>query len=363
MGTQVVAGVAVAVCCVLSLTVNTLALLVFLKRRRLRIRSHLLPLFHLAAVDLLAVVTWSAISVAIAVADWSPPAELCQAHAYFRTLWNMLHVHTLAVLAIERALRLVKPSRHVAIFVPQVVVFLLVGVWCFDILLSSIPHYGWMEFRLSQHQVQCVVDFTSSVAMLDFEFCVRLALPVFLLLLPCFVLAFCKVSWARREASVTGEILLETSPHCNGPAYGERVARFQKTFREVGVRAVKPTLGNKVFTPQGYVTDSDSDVDNVTAKDLRTPRKVYSLAKREYVLLKTYVVLSCVYVIMWLPYEVLTFVVNYEPDRSVPGWLATLFTCITHCTQFALPLVYLTYNPSFRRCFLKTLRCGGRRKT
>ncbi|KAL8601565.1 hypothetical protein ACOMHN_003831 [Nucella lapillus] len=361
MATLLAARVLLALTCLLSLVVNTFTLLLFFKRKRLRIRVHLFPLFHLAAVDLLALVTWSAASVAIAVVDWSPPAEACQAHAYFGSLWNMLHVHTLAVLAIERALRLVKPSRHVTIFVPRVVLFLLIGLWCFDILIASIPHFGWLGFKLVEEQMQCVVDFDASITMLDFDFCVRFALPLFLLILPCFLLSFLKVWYSKKKASSTGEILLETSRYCRGPAYTERVTHFQRRFKEVGVSAVKPTLGDKVFTDQGYVTDSDSDVDNVTAEELRTPRKVYSLAKREYVLLKTYVIVTCVYVILWLPYVALTFVVNYDPYKDVPDWLVTVITCLTHCTQFAVPLVYLTYNESFRRCVLKTI-CGPRKK-
>ncbi|KAL8601559.1 hypothetical protein ACOMHN_003825 [Nucella lapillus] len=209
MATLLAAGVLLALICLLSLVVNTFTLLLFFKRKRLRIRVHLFPLFHLAAVDLLALVMWSAVSVVITVVDWSPPAEACQAHAYFGSLWNMLHVHTLAVMAIERALRLlVKPSQHVTIFVLRVMLFLLIGI------LS---------------------------------------------------------------------------------------------------------------------------------------------------LLKTYVIVTCVYVILWLPYEALTFVVNYDPFKDVPDWLVTVITCLTHCTQFAVPLVYLTYNESFRRCVLKTI-CGPRKK-
>lgn len=129
-------------------------------------------------------------------------------------------------------------------------------------------------------------------------------------------------------------------------------------FKGAGMKRAKPVLGDKVFTDQGYVTDSDSDVNDVSAKELRAPRKVYSLASREYALLKTYVIISCVYVILWFPHVVLTFVVTFDPlSNKLSDWPFTLVTCLTHCTHFAVTLVYLTCNSSFRRCVRKTLCC------
>ena len=365
MGKLLIPGVIVAVAVALSLFVNVFALVIFFRRKRLRIRAHLIPLFHLAAVDLLAVVTWSAVSVAIAVADWSPAPTICQAHAYFRSLWNMLHVHTFAVLAIERALRLVKPSLHVTIFVPRVVAFLLTGLWVFDVLVASIPHYGWLEFRLVENEMQCSPDFTDSIATLNFDFCVKWALPYLLLIAPCFALSFWKVWSARRNSSsssCTGEIVLEAFPYTACHGYAERVMDFQSRFKQAGMKKAKPKLGEKVFTKQGYVTDSDSDVDDASGKELRAPQRVFSLARREYVLLKTYVIVSCVYFILWLPHVAVTFVVNRDPYAGVADWVVHLVTSLTHWAQVALPTIYLAYNVSFRRCVMKTLRCGGRRR-
>lgn len=129
----------------------------------------------------------------------------------------------------------------------------------------------------------------------------------------------------------------------------------------MGTKSAKPKLGEKVFTSQGYVTDSDSDVNDISGQELRTPRKVFSLARREYVLLKTYVIISCVYVILWLPHVAVTFVLNYTPFTPVSDWLITLVTCLTHCPQFVLPVICMTYNDSFRRCVAKTLCCAKRR--
>ena len=120
-------GIAVALLSILALTINTIAIVIFTKRRRLRRRAHLLPLFHVAVVDLLAVITWSMMSVVIAMAQWEPQDAVCQLNAYLRSLWNTLHCHSLAVLAIERAVRLAKPSRHIVIFQPRVVAFLIAG--------------------------------------------------------------------------------------------------------------------------------------------------------------------------------------------------------------------------------------------
>jgi hypothetical protein len=85
---------------------------------------------------------------------------MCYVLANLRSLWNMLHSHTLAVLAVERAVRLVRPSNHVTIFVPRVVVFLLISLWVFDVLLSAVPHFGWLRFQLVDREMQCVPDFT-----------------------------------------------------------------------------------------------------------------------------------------------------------------------------------------------------------
>ena len=275
----------------------------------------------------------------------------------------MMHVHTFAVLAIERALRLVKPSLHATIFVPRVVAFLLAGLWVFDVLVASIPHYGWLEFQLMENEMQCSPDFTDSIETLNFDFCVKWALPYFLLIAPCFALSFWKVWSSRKKASssFSGEIILETSPYNACHFYAERVMDFQSRFKEAGMKKAKPKLGEKVFTEQGYVTDSDTDVDDVSGKELRSPQRVFSLARREYVLLKTYVIISCVYVILWLPHVAVTFVVNRDPYTDISDWIVYLVTCLTHWTQCVLPAISLAYNDTFRRCVAKTLGCGKRR--
>nr|KAG5712342.1 hypothetical protein BaRGS_023921 [Batillaria attramentaria] len=355
MSGKLAAGVFVAIACVIALVFNVFALVVYNRRKRLHKRGHLLPLFHLAVVDVLAVVTWSSVTVAIAVADWSLPAALCQAQAYFRSLWCTLHVHTLAALAIERAIRLVKPSRHVAIFMPRVVVFLLVGLWVFDVLLASVPHYGWLEFKLMDHQLQCSADYTDSVSTLGFEFTITFFLPCILVFLPCYLLLFWKVSSARKRSTPKGEIVLEDNPYSPGDSYAQKVKGFQNKFKDAGTKPWKPRLGTKKFTSQGYISDSDSDLNEVSQKEERTLKKRYILSRRDYVLTKTYVIITCVYVIVWLPYVAVTFLVNNEPYKNVPDWLVTIVTCLTHSTSFILPLTYFLHNDTFRRSAVKTL--------
>jgi Co/Zn/Cd efflux system component len=84
MGNFAAGGAVVAVTCLLSIIVSIFALVLFGKRARLHRRAHLIPLFHLAVVDLLAMVTWSVTSVVIAVADWTPDDPTCKALAFLR---------------------------------------------------------------------------------------------------------------------------------------------------------------------------------------------------------------------------------------------------------------------------------------
>lgn len=241
---------------------------------------------------------------------------------------------------------------------PRVVLFLLIGLWLFDVLLASIPHYGWLEFKLENSELQCSADYTYSVATLVFEACITYFIPVLLILI-CYALCFWKVVTARKNATPKGEILLEENPYSPGDTYAEKISDYQNKFKDAGMKKCKPKLGNRKFTSQGYVTDSDSDVNEISAKEERGLKKRYILSKRDYSLTKTYVIITCVYVSLWLPYVVVTLLVNNEPYKSVPDWLINVFTCLTHFTLFALPVVYFLHNDSFRRCLIKTL-CGKR---
>jgi hypothetical protein len=67
-----------------------------------------------------------------------------------------------------------------------------------------------------------------STRLLAFDLTVKWALPYLGVILPCSILAFCKVWSARRKATPSGEIILQQLPGSSGShAYTERVAAFQ----------------------------------------------------------------------------------------------------------------------------------------
>ncbi|XP_041354692.1 rhodopsin-like [Gigantopelta aegis] len=337
--------------------VNVLAFVVYVCRRKLRTPPFYF-IVHLLVVDLLAVVCWTSLSAAAAVAgNWPLPFVVCQIQGYIMSFCNLINMHTMTVLAIERCLLMAKPSLHEDCFAGVYTGFFIAALWVTDAVIAVFSAVHWAEMLYSPYQYQCYSDHDRSVSHLNFFFTMTYALPMFFMFV-LYVISFCYVYDIRtRKVSPSGALVLEVNQFAIGDSYSDRLARQEEKFKNAGMRPDKPNLGKTMtFTPRGYITN-DTETEDGPEPLQKVKKREYFLAKHDYDLMKAYVVMTCVYVACWFPYVMLSYAWTYKPRSysTLPWEVTTVFTLITHCGSFVKPLILVLMVESFKVALLRTV--------
>ena len=130
------------------LVLNVLLIFVFLKSKYMRRPPHLF-LLNLAVADILGALFW-VYPAAGAAADWSwSLAEgYCKCHGFFGFFSYTLNMYTLSLVAFEKFLRIVVPSKHEDAFHNYTITVIVIGsLWLLAFTMALLPLLGWGHFR------------------------------------------------------------------------------------------------------------------------------------------------------------------------------------------------------------------------
>ncbi|XP_046351405.2 rhodopsin-like [Haliotis rufescens] len=357
VASQVWLGASLVLIAVVTLVVNIIVLVVWIKSPKLRDPKYYFWI-NLVVVDLIGVCMWTSLSVTAVVGDaWILPDVVCNVHAYFSTFCNTINLHTLTILALERFLKFFKPSKHEDICIGFFLTLLICGVWFFDGVVCVFTAVHWAQVRYYPDQYQCIPEHQLSTSHMNFMFILSYGIPL-VVMIGCYSACFIKVFHMRSRVQPTGALVLETNKSAKGDSYSERMKRYSEKFQNAGMKNKKPKLEKTYdYTKDGYVVTSDTE-DDVQQRDTKTKfkKKEYSLAKEDYMLLKVYVITSCAYVGTWIPYVISSYVWTYSRFSPLPAGVITSLVWLCHCGAGIKPLVYGLCFGKFRERLLAVLR-------
>ena len=356
-------GTGLAIIGVLSVVLNSLLFFVCVKRNRLR-RPPQYFLISLAMIDIMAVTVWLSLTVVSLFNDgWVLPQELCKLQEYTMSMCLYLNSHSFVLLAFERFLLFLRPSKHAEIFINSVVMIMLLALWLFDGTLAAFPYFGWGTVRYFSNQFQCAMDHEKNIRETNFVTVMCFGIPISLCL-GLYMFIFIMIRKIRSRGDDNGALIVEINKRAIGDSYSQRLKNQQLKFQNAGTRVQKPNIGKKfTYTEDGYVSNDSSDDENTqktVQKDSQKPtvqqKKVYHMAKNDLLLMKTYIIMTVLVFLLWLPYVVVTYIFlkNRYANISDEIVFAVVFLC--QCTTFIKPLVYVTYNSHFRKHVMKCFR-------
>ncbi|XP_033735922.1 melanopsin-B-like [Pecten maximus] len=347
-------GISIAVIAVLTLVFNVLFLFVFFRRKRMRIPAKYF-VANLAFVDILGAGFWTSFSVLAVLDDgWSLSFDICKLQQFFANFCILINMHTLLFLAFERALMIYKPSRHFEIFQRLVMIIAIAALWTFDVILSLFPVSGWGEVAYFTNQYQCAMNYDENVRQMHFSTAITFGIPIVFLAL-CYVLIFIRIKKLRENMSPEGAMTLEVNDVASGDTYSARLKRQQLKFQDAGRKRKKPTIGKVVrYTEDGYEsnessTDEEDEKENITKKpEPEGMKRVYYLSKRDYELVKTYLITTFVVILLWYPHIIITYVDLYERNVVISANVIRVLVWMTHAAAFVKPIIYFLHNTNMR---------------
>lgn len=353
-------GTVLAIVGALSMILNFFLFFVCVRRSRLRKPPHYF-LMSLALVDIIAVVGWSSLTVVSLFSDgWILPTEICKVQEYIMSMYLYLNSHTFVLLAFERFLLFLRPSKHSEIFINSVVLIMMLALWLFDGVMSAFPYFGWGTVSYFSSQFQCAMDHEKNIRETNFVTVMCFGIPISLCL-GLYLFIFIMIRKIKRREDDNGALIVERNNRAIGDSYSQRLKNQQLKFQNAGTKAVKPNIGKKfTYTEDGYVSNDSSDDENTesnvqkgTPKQVVRQKKVYHMAKNDSLLMKTYVFMTILFFLLWLPYLIVTYIFlkNRYADISDEIVFVVVFLC--QCTTFIKHVVYVTYNTHFRKHVVK----------
>lgn len=287
-----------------------------------------------------------------------------QVQEYIMSMYLYLNSHTFVLLAFERFLLFLRPSKHSEIFINSVVLIMMLALWLFDGVMSAFPYFGWGTVSYFSSQFQCAMDHEKNIRETNFVTVMCFGIPISLCL-GLYLFIFIMIRKIKRREDDNGALIVERNNRAIGDSYSQRLKNQQLKFQNAGTKAVKPNIGKKfTYTEDGYVSNDSSDDENTesnvqkgTPKQVVRQKKVYHMAKNDSLLMKTYVFMTILFFLLWLPYLIVTYIFlkNRYADISDEIVFVVVFLC--QCTTFIKPVVYVTYNTHFRKhvkkCFCR----------
>ena len=242
--------------------------------------------------------------------------------------------------------------------------------------------------------MQCAQDYVIASTHLSFHFVTTLVFPTIAALV-LYIMLFIKVKALNNDKNLTkdGKLVLETRKGASGESFAQKMKTMQAKFKVNQQTSVPKTLKKKSKkkpskpksegnTDEGYISDDkcfhsdDSDLDisedeyyndyeeyriKKHERERRRQRKKVYTYKRQYLLMAiTMLIITVIYVALWLPYFFVSYNWVYDPT-SVKEASYTLFTLLTFFGISYKPLLYLT-NQYMRFAMRKAFTCKRKKQ-
>lgn len=349
---------------------NGLLIFVFIRIRQIRRPANYL-LINVTGVDLVACFLWIIPSlVSAATWRWIFGDGFCVFHSFACTLCLSLTSHTFVAIAFEKFLRFWWPAKHGMVFHKKVVIILLMGIWCFDLVIACLPLMGWGKVAFSSYQFQCSVDYEKSISHLNFSFVVLFAIP-FVLSAFLYLVAAIYIRRRLRQITPGGKDVLQEDKNVPHESYTKRLEKQGKKVQDQKYtekmkkrqEEAKKAKNNKSELVYSNVYGSSSDNSSSSEEELpervddyitrhkretdnrkRKRKRIYVYKPRHYLMTLATFVAWLVYMLLWLPYWIITYywALNYwEP----PSWgLYSFFTLLTFFGVSIKILIYAIFN-------------------
>ena len=373
----------------LALFFNVLFIFVYCRVRHIR-RPYNYLLLNITLIDLLATLLWIVPSIVAAAAwRWLFGDAFCAMHSFMCTLIISLTTHTFVAVAFEKFLRFWWPSKHTLLFHKKIVIILLLGIWCFDIVIAALPLMGWGKALFFTYQFQCSIDFEKSLSHLNFSFVILFAVP-FALSAVLYAVAAIYIRRRLRQITPARKDVLQVDKSVRHESYATRLSKQQKKVQdhkyiEKTKKKKKKTQngdekpGNEVEDAyaQAYGSSSDSSsseeelpeyVDDYIPRykrehnrKKRKRKRIYVYKRRHYLMTLATFVAWLVYMLLWLPYWIISYhwALNYWYP---PSW--ALYSFFTLLTFFGVPVKVFIYG-LFNRKLVKAMWeafCGKKKE-
>lgn len=354
-----------------SIILNILAAVIYCKKKRLHNVASKYFLMNLAIIDIIAACLWSSLTaLSIISLGWILPTEVCKVQVVFMFFCILINMHTFLVLAFERLILFHKPSKHEEIFINKVVVILIAGIWFFDGTISAFPiMFNWGVIAYFQNQYQCAMDYEKNSRQMNFMLVIAFVIP-FLAIVVVNVFIIIRMKILQRRTTPGNAIILEKDHRPNGDNYASRLKKQNYRFQNAGTKTKKPTMEKKTeYTNSGYVSNSDTNssddeerkAEAVKIKDRKPTKKPFHLNRNDVTLTRTYLIVTGVYILLWLPYIIVSYITTFQFTSTVPDAVVTAVVIVSHCVSFVKPIIYVLHNPQLRKC-LKGVLCRKNNK-
>lgn len=346
-------GTGFSVIIIAGLVFNIILLLVYSRRKLLR-QAPKYFLINLAIIDIISALLWTSFSaISALMGSWKLGTRLCQLQEFTMSFCFLVNMHTFMILALERCLFLLKPSKHREICMNTVIVIVIASLWLFDGIISIFPFTGWGEISYFENQFQCSMDTEKNTRQMKFATAIGVGIPL-VVMIATYILMFVKIRLLKKANPPGGQIILEQDDLANGDSYAARLRRQQLKFQNAGLKKKKPVLGLKIDT-NGYAKDESSEDENDTT-GTASVKNTYFLYNSDVALIKTYALVAGVYILLWLPYIIVIYISTFNRYHGIPDAVFYIFVILTHGTAFVKPLIYVIHNGNFRGHFKKAFK-------
>ena len=196
MVVQAGVGAVLGIVLLAGITLNNLLVITFIRVPSVRNPPNYF-LVLLAVMDLIMCFFWLTVALAVLLQwDWPVTSGYCTFHGVLSTLCVSLNQHTFVLIALERVVLLLKPSKHDDVFNKTTTGILIASVVSMDFVIAMFPVMGWSEVAYSPQQFQCTQWYIRSMSHIHFLTVVVYAVP-WLATAVLYILAVTKVSIAQ----------------------------------------------------------------------------------------------------------------------------------------------------------------------
>lgn len=158
------------------------------------------------------------------------------------SMYLYLNSHTFVLLAFERFLLFLRPSKHSEIFINSVVLIMMLALWIFDGVMSAFPYFGWGTVSYFSSQFQCAMDHEKNIRETNFVTVMCFGIPISLCL-GLYLFIFIMIRKIKRREDDNGALIVERNNRAIGDSYSQRLKNQQLKFQNAGTKAVKPNIG------------------------------------------------------------------------------------------------------------------------
>ena len=318
--------------------------------------------------------------------EWILSYPVCLIHGSMTVLMLYVSFSFLAVLAVERVLKMSNPELYEKTFESKIFVNILTtAVWVLSGAIAFVNVAGIAELKYDFYHQGCMLNYLSSYVLLNVHFGTTFGIS-FVIVLVCYSIIFD----ARRRALIDAR-----ARNIRKTAFAKKIKETEST--KDSSRKTNNSASDKNAKELPDVTEGSKESDNhvttdiyeqktqTTSKPSGSCRKITrnhsrkTLAKsasRQSLLLEvfsdddenpafhlamTYLLLWFILVVCYLPYYTVWYYDAYNPG-GVWGGFYTLTMLIIHTSFVVKPIIYLGHNRHYRAVTKETIPEGVRAK-